>query len=175
MANQDSTPAADANDVPKRKRGRPKGAKNKPKHPKVKERLASLGGVIDGSNSNQPVRQSDGTFAPGSSGNPGGRVKKRNMTEFRNLCADMLITDGYDALLEKLTDGGEKLSVKELVQVVTFLRDTAWGRPAAVDYNTGESDSKPVVNNQIVISSELLEMARQNDLKAGIIDPDDED
>lgn len=82
---------------------------------------------------------------------------------FARTCGDLLVLYGAEKLRAHLLK--EKLSTQDMLGIVTFLRDTAYGKPtSAVAVQPMQIEFNPIVVNQA-----LADQAEENDRNAGII------
>lgn len=87
----------------------------------------------------------------------------RDRAIFLRTCGDLLVLHGAEKLREHLLK--DKLSTQDLLGIVTFLRDSAYGKPTSNHVIAPMT----VEFTPIQISQSAAEKAQQNDRDAGII------
>lgn len=88
------------------------------------------------------------------------KSKASNSDKFRYGAAVLLNTEAMPRLMMHLRDPA--LSTRDLIAIVKLLRDSAYGMPAVMEYSNPLPEDAGKFQ-PIIISNDLLEMARKND------------
>lgn len=107
-------------------------------------------------------------FKPGQSGNPKGRPPDPNFREFKKWMQETANSEKvYNRIIEHLEN--PDITTKDLVQLVQFIRDSGFGKPAPRNYSDDPKDNPYQGGQQaqpIVLPTEVIEYAKNNDKKS---------